>query len=304
MDFECKRCAKSFGNKFNLERHLQKKTQCKCYCKICELEITTYSNLQKHLKTKSHLDKCTTNEIKDIDIIGNQNVTGDQNQTIIGDGNVNINITNVEGSSSTKPLTFDDFTYALYEEIITDDLALHFIRTHKQLCVAEMFRHIHLNKELPQNINILSKTTLHKCFKLYLYRSNNKWEITIDKSVLLDTLNTIKDIIFDQFKFRLHDEEKFKEDPNLKILVSNLCEYFSDFFGMESVDLRCKIPKVELSEVRSSVERDLISRQDTRDNTVFRDNYKKTIEYLMNFYNSHKTQINRIVRENKQMEFI
>jgi hypothetical protein len=57
MDFECKRCAKSFRDQFNLDRHLNQKKQCKCYCKICDLKITTYSHLQRHLKTKSHLAK-------------------------------------------------------------------------------------------------------------------------------------------------------------------------------------------------------------------------------------------------------
>lgn len=164
----CRKCGKTFNNKYNLNRHLERSLNCvngsksakiNYYtCNMCNRTFTRKDSLKKH----NDLNRCKKTNIKINGTskgLNNYKINGNNNNTIstnIIDSSITINLV-LFGKDGIKNLTYDEIN--------------NLFKTDKNL-VEFLIEVVNLNPNKPQHHNILYTNLQSAYGKAY---KNDKW---------------------------------------------------------------------------------------------------------------------------------
>lgn len=227
-EWTCKRCQYQSTTKYNLIKHLKRKTPCsdtsniisieeyiqeltkkeyneKTYdCKFCGTKFNNYQNRHKHYKSckeaKKHTDKdalikCLQEENTKLKEELQRSQTCNQmmqNQTINNTFNntININLNNF-GHEDISHLTHELLSHCLFNP---------------KKGIPKLIDNIHYNPNVPANFNLKHKSTKQNLLEKY---ENQHW-------MECDTSNTLDELIRKGYRIlNTHYTENYMNDPEI-----------------------------------------------------------------------------------------
>ena len=216
VKYTCAKCNKTFNQKVDYDRHINRKYSCDVNssvneCSICKKEFKHKSSLYKHFK------KCS-NKTQIMNINDNsKNITNIDKQ-------LNVDKMNVDGDVKVVKFGNEDISY------ISDDL-FQSILGHGYKSVEEFVDHTHFNPDHPENHNIYIADIKNNYVLLY---DGDQWNIK-------DRDEAIEDLIYAK-----SDYLSVKFDELMHKLSPMDIKKFTNFMKNRDNDLKMKMVKTDL----------------------------------------------------------
>ena len=223
--YKCEKCERKFSKKYNLDKHMARKTSCVNQidnkdantCKYCNKIFKSKTSIYSHLKNgacKKYTDATESN-------VNNGIIN---NQTNYIDKQLNVDKMNVDGDVKVVKFGNEDISY------ISDDL-FQSILGHGYKSVEEFVDHTHFNPDHPENHNIYIADIKNNYVLLY---DGSQWNIK-------DRDEAIEDLIYAK-----SDYLSVKFDELMHKLSPMDIKKFTNFMKNRDNDIKMKMVKTDL----------------------------------------------------------